>query len=159
MLGYSDSNKDGGYLAANWALYRAEMRLVDAFREHGVKLRLFHGRGGTVGRGGGPSYEAILAQPAGSVTGGLRITEQGEIIASKYSDPELGRRHLEALVAATMEASLVDAEQIGARAPAYHAALDALAAMRTAPTARWSTTRRNSSRIFARRRRSPRSRS
>jgi phosphoenolpyruvate carboxylase len=128
MLGYSDSNKDGGYLAANWALYRAEMRLVDAFREHGVKLRLFHGRGGTVGRGGGPSYEAILAQPAGSVTGGLRITEQGEIIASKYSDPELGRRHLEALVAATMEASLVDSEQIGTRAPAYHAALDALAA-------------------------------
>jgi len=127
MLGYSDSNKDGGYLAANWALYRAEMRLVDAFRDHGVKLRLFHGRGGTVGRGGGPSYEAILAQPAGSVTGGLRITEQGEIIASKYGDPELGRRHLEALVAATMEASLVDAEQIGARAPAYHAALDALA--------------------------------
>ena len=127
MLGYSDSNKDGGYLAANWALYRAEMRLVDAFREHGVKLRLFHGRGGTVGRGGGPSYEAILAQPAGSVTGGLRITEQGEIIASKYSDPELGRRHLEALVAATMEASLVDAEQIGVRATAYHAALDALA--------------------------------
>ncbi len=128
MLGYSDSNKDGGYVAANWALYRAEMRLVEAFREHGVKLRLFHGRGGTVGRGGGPSYEAILAQPAGSVTGGLRITEQGEIIASKYSDPELGRRHLEALVAATLEASLADAEQIGARAPEFHAALDALAA-------------------------------
>ena len=128
MLGYSDSNKDGGYLAANWALYRAEMQLVDAFRDHGVKLRLFHGRGGTVGRGGGPSYEAILAQPAGSVTGGLRITEQGEIIASKYGDPELGRRHLEALVAATLEASLVDAEQIGARALVFHAALDALAA-------------------------------
>ena len=116
MLGYSDSNKDGGYLTANWALYRAEMRLVEAFGAHGVKLRLFHGRGGTVGRGGGPSYEAILAQPAGSVTGGLRITEQGEIIASKYSDPELGRRNLEALVAATMEASLVDAERIGDRA-------------------------------------------
>jgi phosphoenolpyruvate carboxylase len=128
MLGYSDSNKDGGYVAANWALYRAELRLVDTFREHGVKLRLFHGRGGTVGRGGGPSYEAILAQPAGSVTGGLRITEQGEIIASKYSDPELGRRNLEALVAAAMEASLVDVEQIGDRAPEYHATLDALAA-------------------------------
>jgi len=128
MLGYSDSNKDGGYLTANWALYRAEMRLVEAFRAHGVKLRLFHGRGGTVGRGGGPSYEAILAQPAGSVTGGLRVTEQGEIIASKYSDPELGRRNLEALVAATMEASLDDAEQIGARAGAYHQALDELSA-------------------------------
>jgi phosphoenolpyruvate carboxylase len=129
MLGYSDSNKDGGYLTANWALYRAEMQLVDAFGEHGVKLRLFHGRGGTVGRGGGPSYEAILAQPAGSVTGGLRITEQGEIIASKYSDPELGRRNLEALVAATMEASLLDAEQIGDRAAAYHQALDELSAI------------------------------
>ena len=129
MLGYSDSNKDGGYLTANWALYRAEMRLVEACGAHGVKLRLFHGRGGTVGRGGGPSYEAILAQPAGSVTGGLRITEQGEIIASKYSDPELGRRNLEALVAATMEASLADAEQIGARATAYHQALDELSAI------------------------------
>jgi phosphoenolpyruvate carboxylase len=129
MLGYSDSNKDGGYLTANWALYRAEMRLVEAFNANGVKLRLFHGRGGTVGRGGGPSYEAILAQPAGSVTGGLRITEQGEIIASKYSDPELGRRNLEALVAATMEASLADAEQIGARAAVYHEALDELSAI------------------------------
>ena len=127
MLGYSDSNKDGGYLAANWALYRAEMRLVETFGAFGVKLRLFHGRGGTVGRGGGPSYEAILAQPAGSVTGGLRVTEQGEIIASKYSDPELGRRNLEALVAATLEASLADTERLGARGADYHAAMDALA--------------------------------
>ena len=128
MLGYSDSNKDGGYLTANWALYRAELSLVEAFADHGVKLRLFHGRGGSVGRGGGPSYEAILAQPRGSVHGGLRITEQGEIIASKYSDPELGRRNLETLVAATLEASLLDAERLGARARDYYAAMDALAA-------------------------------
>ncbi len=126
MLGYSDSNKDGGYLTANWALYRGEMSLVDAFRAAGMKLRLFHGRGGTVGRGGGPSYEAILAQPAGSVAGGLRITEQGEIIASKYSDAELGRRNLEALVAATLEASLEDTERLGARAERYFAIMDAL---------------------------------
>ena len=128
MLGYSDSNKDGGYVTANWALYRAELALVEAFRAHGVKLRLFHGRGGTVGRGGGPSFEAILAQPAGSVTGGLRVTEQGEIIASKYSDPDLGRRNLETLVAATLEASFLDTERLGERAPDYHAAADALSA-------------------------------
>ena len=128
MLGYSDSNKDGGYLASSWALYRAELDLVEVFRTRRIKLRLFHGRGGTVGRGGGPSHEAILAQPAGSVSGGLRITEQGEIIASKYSDPELGRRNLEALVAATLEASLSDSEQLGRRAEGYYAVLDQLAA-------------------------------
>ena len=111
MLGYSDSNKDGGSFTSNWELYRAEIALVELFtglgREHGLTLRLFHGRGGTVGRGGGPSYQAILAQPPGTVNGQIRLTEQGEVIASKYAHPEIGRRNLETLVAATLEATLL----------------------------------------------------
>jgi phosphoenolpyruvate carboxylase len=110
MLGYSDSNKDGGFLTSSWELYQAEMRLAALCREMGLTLRLFHGRGGSVGRGGGPTYEAILAQPAGAVSGQIRITEQGEVIAGKYSDREVGRRNLETMVAATLEATLIDTE-------------------------------------------------
>ncbi|WP_287742724.1 phosphoenolpyruvate carboxylase [Diaphorobacter sp.] len=114
MLGYSDSNKDGGIFTSNWELYRAEIALVALFDEMNaaqagapIQLRMFHGRGGTVGRGGGPSYQAILAQPPGTVRGQIRLTEQGEVIASKYANPEIGRRNLETLVAATLEATLL----------------------------------------------------
>ncbi len=128
MLGYSDSNKDGGYLAANWAVYRAELDLVESARKTGIRLRLFHGRGGAVGRGGGKNYDAILAQPPGAVTGSLRITEQGEVIAAKYAEPRIAYRNLEALVAATLESTLVDVEGLGdAAGPAYQV-LDELAA-------------------------------
>ena len=115
MLGYSDSNKDGGTFTSQWALYLAELDLVTLFDDpaqgHGITLRLFHGRGGTVGRGGGPSYQAILAQPPGTVNGQLRLTEQGEVIASKYSHPEIGRRNLETLVSATLEATLLGTDE------------------------------------------------
>jgi phosphoenolpyruvate carboxylase len=114
MLGYSDSNKDGGSFTSNWELYRAETALVAMFDgirtatpASPITLRLFHGRGGTVGRGGGPSYQAILAQPPGTVNGQIRLTEQGEVIASKYAHPEIGRRNLETLVAATLEATML----------------------------------------------------
>ncbi len=111
MLGYSDSNKDGGFFTSNWELYRAEIALVELFAEvrraRAITLRLFHGRGGTVGRGGGPSYQAILAQPPGTVNGQIRLTEQGEVIASKYAHPVIGRGNLETLVAATLEATLL----------------------------------------------------
>ena len=111
MLGYSDSNKDGGIFTSNWELYRAEIALAQLFEElpGGIRLRMFHGRGGTVGRGGGPSYQAILAQPPGTVRGQIRLTEQGEVIGSKYANPEIGRRNLETLVAATVEATLLQA--------------------------------------------------
>ena len=163
MLGYSDSNKDGGIFTSNWELYRAEIALVELFDElagrnagppkarpapsggtlqqaqdertgevasvgvpvcYGLQLRLFHGRGGTVGRGGGPSYQAILAQPPGTVRGQIRLTEQGEVIGSKYANPEIGRRNLETLVAATLEATLLQPTK-----PASDAFLQAAAAL------------------------------
>ncbi|HFA8973607.1 TPA: phosphoenolpyruvate carboxylase [Neisseria gonorrhoeae] len=107
MLGYSDSNKDGGYVTSSWCLHQAELGLVELFKKYDVRMRLFHGRGGSVGRGGGPSYQAILAQPAGSVAGQIRITEQGEVITAKYADPGNAQRNLETLVAATLEASIL----------------------------------------------------
>jgi phosphoenolpyruvate carboxylase len=113
MLGYSDSNKDGGIFTSNWELYRAETALAQLFEQLSaqwgftIQLRMFHGRGGTVGRGGGPSYEAILAQPAHTVQGHIRLTEQGEVIGSKYANPDIGRRNLETLVAATLESTLI----------------------------------------------------
>jgi phosphoenolpyruvate carboxylase len=106
MIGYSDSNKDGGFLTSGWELYKAEMALIDVFQRHKIGLRLFHGRGGSVGRGGGPSFEAILAQPPGAVQAGIRVTEQGEVIAGKYLNPELGRQNLNHLVAAMLEVAL-----------------------------------------------------
>ncbi|MBK7023457.1 MAG: phosphoenolpyruvate carboxylase [Sulfuritalea sp.] len=127
MLGYSDSNKDGGFLTSGWSLYRAEIELTRVFARHGITLRLFHGRGGSVGRGGGPSYQAILAQPQGAVQGQIRITEQGEVIASKYANPELGRRNLEILAAATLEATLLAHEHDAPR-PEFLTAMEELSA-------------------------------
>jgi phosphoenolpyruvate carboxylase len=126
MLGYSDSNKDGGFLTSNWELYKAELALVRLFEEKGIRLRLFHGRGGTVGRGGGPTYQAILSQPPGTVNGQIRLTEQGEIIASKFANPEIGRRNLETIVAATLEATLLPSRNQPTRLAAFETVMQTL---------------------------------
>jgi phosphoenolpyruvate carboxylase len=132
MVGYSDSNKDGGFVTANWKLYRAQEALAAACREAGVRLSLFHGRGGAVGRGGGPTSRAILAQPRGTVDGRLRLTEQGEVGFARYGNPEIALRHLEQMLNAVVRASLPKAaprepepdwtEAMSALADASHAA-------------------------------------
>ena len=105
MIGYSDSNKDGGYLMANWSLHQAQEDITRTAQQYGVKLTIFHGRGGTIARGGGPANQAIRAQPVGSINGRFRVTEQGEIIASRYADPDLAHRHLEQIASAVILAS------------------------------------------------------
>jgi phosphoenolpyruvate carboxylase len=127
MIGYSDSNKDGGYLSSQWNLFAAQAQLVEAAKQADVRLRLFHGRGGTVGRGGGPAYQAILAQPPGSVDHSIRVTEQGEMVAAKYAQPALARRNLETLVAATISASCTDSDDPEATSALHLATMSELA--------------------------------
>ncbi len=108
QLGYSDSNKDGGFFTANWELYQAQRRLHAVAKAHRIRLQLFHGRGGTIGRGGGPLHQAILSQPRGTIEGRIKITEQGEVIAAKYANPMMAIRNLELVLSAVLEATLIE---------------------------------------------------
>jgi phosphoenolpyruvate carboxylase len=125
MIGYSDSNKDGSYLTSTWELYQTSRALGRVARDEGLRLQLFHGRGGAVGRGGGSSFEAILAQPGGTVNGRIRITEQGEVVANKYADPELARQSLETLTAGVLLASFRGGADAGVAEP-HAKAMEAL---------------------------------
>ncbi|HRQ10582.1 MAG TPA: phosphoenolpyruvate carboxylase [Trueperaceae bacterium] len=127
MIGYSDSNKDVGFVTASWALYQAQEELAAVCREFGVPLRIFHGRGTSIGRGGGPAGKAIMAQPPGSLAGRMRLTEQGEALADRYADPDLAHRHLEQVLHAFMLASARDTRELTAVDPRYREALDAAA--------------------------------
>jgi len=128
MVGYSDSNKDGGYLTSNWSLYRGALAVRDVFADAGIAMQLFHGRGGAVGRGGGPAFDAIRAQPPGTVQGRIRITEQGEVIAAKYGTPAAAEVSLETMTAATVLASLAPARVPPADAARFEAAMAAISA-------------------------------
>jgi phosphoenolpyruvate carboxylase len=128
MIGYSDSNKDAGYLTAQWEVFQAQERLTECCRQRGIQLTLFHGRGGTIARGGGPANRAILAQPAGSVGGKIRITEQGEVIDERYGHPAIARRHLEQIVHAVLLASAPDDPGRNVPAASWRQAMDELAA-------------------------------
>jgi len=128
MLGYSDSNKDGGMLTSTWELYKAQQHLHAVARECGVNLRLFHGRGGTVGRGGGPTHAAILAQPAGDFSGEIRITEQGEVLSWKYADPVLAEWNLEIMIAACLEAVAMPSPSAPEVIERWHHAMEAMSA-------------------------------
>lgn len=128
MLGYSDSNKDGGMLTSTWELHQAQHKLHEAARECGVNLRLFHGRGGTVGRGGGPTHAAILAQPAGDFSGDIRITEQGEVLSWKYSDPVLAEWNLEIMIAACLEAITMPSQTSPEARQHWHDAMESMSA-------------------------------